>query len=113
MITATAAALIVTVGDDTFEVSWTEIRGISAGRAPATAEIWHLVLAIDVTANDHDHILIVTEHDPVWAVLTRLVNQIFEQAPPIEVWGPIVLTTTAPVSVYECPSLIDDTHSIH
>lgn len=113
MITVTKAGLVVTVGDDTFELPWIGIRGISAGRAPATAEIWHLVLAIDVIANGRDHILIVTEQDPVWATLTRLLNQIFEQTPPIEVWGPIVLATTAPVSVYECPTLTNGARILH
>ncbi|AXB75876.1 hypothetical protein [Novosphingobium sp. P6W] len=96
--------LIVQIDREKLELPWTGVRVVSAGHVPAAAGAWHLALALEVEADSLEHLLIATEADRVWAALTAMLPLVFQDMPPIDAWAPVVLASSAPLSLLDQPS---------
>jgi hypothetical protein len=82
-------------------VAWSDVAGITAGRAPLNADVWIFVLAIEIALDLEHRILIVGEVEPPWLALVTLLPTFLSDCEPFETWAPKVLAAINPVTLYE------------
>lgn len=102
--------LRVAIHDEARDIPWSCVRGVSAGCAPI-ADIVHLALAFDIEIDAAERILFITEADRIWAGMTQILPDIFPDFPCVTSWGPLVLRSRTPLSLYDGPDGAPDAHA--
>ena len=103
IISATGDALTLRIEGREKVAPWSIVTGVSAGMAKLdrTSDRTVLVLAFEAELSGREYLFIVGEIEPAWISVTSNLHIGLPEVAPFEIWAAEVLTTPAPLELYE------------